>query len=489
MLFNSIEFAIFLPIVFLFYWLVFNKSRRNQNAFLLFASYVFYGWWDWRFLLLLFSVSLFNFFIGIRIDSVEAANKKKWLTIALIVNIGVLGVFKYFDFFIDGFIDLISLFGYEPDHSTLNIVLPLGISFYIFLSISYILDIFKKNLTAEKSIVNVLLTLGFFPIILAGPIQRPSTLLPQIAQKRTFSYDNGTDGMRQILWGLFMKIAVADNLAPYANDIFLNYSDYFGSTLLVGALFYTIQIYADFSGYSHIAIGTARLFGFRLIKNFDHPYLSRDIAEFWKKWHISLTGWFRDYVFLPLTFSISWKIKTERVVFFRTEYFIYFIASLITWFLTGLWHGANYTFILWGLLHGSMLIIYRWQRKPRARMFRRLKIDSHNFLITRTEWLLTFFFVMLTWVIFRSETVNASFAYLQGIFSASILTAPQVVPVKEILIAILFIIVEFIQRGKQHGLQIEKINNRFLRWGVYVSIVLIIILLGGGTQQFIYFQF
>lgn len=461
-----------------------------QSCFLLLAGYFFYGWWDWRFLFLLILVSIINYLIGIRIDINEENRKRKiWLITGLVINISILGVFKYYNFFVDSFIDLISMAGYDLQGSTVNIVLPLGISFYTFLSLSYLLDIYKKNLTANRNVIEVLLSLSFFPIILAGPIQRPSSLLPQIATKREFNYPRAVDGLRQILWGLFVKIVIADNLAPHVEDIFLNYSDYSGSTLLSGAFFYAIQIYADFSGYSNIAIGTASLFGFSLMRNFDYPYFSRDITEFWKKWHISLTSWFRDYLFLPISFAISWKIKKERVIFIRTDLFIYIVASTITWFLTGLWHGANYTFIVWGMIHGFFLIIYQWQRKPRKKLFKILRISNNNIIVVAIETFITLLIVILAWVVFRSSTIQQSAEYLRGIFSSSLLSFPQVFPKTAILTTIIFIMAEFVQRNKKHALQIEKIKYRLLRWGIYFGIVLMILLFGGGNQKFIYFQF
>ena len=439
---------------------------------------------------LLILVSIINYLIGIRIDINEENRKRKiWLITGLVINISILGVFKYYNFFVDSFIDLISMAGYDLQGSTVNIVLPLGISFYTFLSLSYLLDIYKKNLTANRNVIEVLLSLSFFPIILAGPIQRPSSLLPQIATKREFNYPRAVDGLRQILWGLFVKIVIADNLAPHVEDIFLNYSDYSGSTLLSGAFFYAIQIYADFSGYSNIAIGTASLFGFSLMRNFDYPYFSRDITEFWKKWHISLTSWFRDYLFLPISFAISWKIKKERVIFIRTDLFIYIVASTITWFLTGLWHGANYTFIVWGMIHGFFLIIYQWQRKPRKKLFKILRISNNNIIVVAIETFITLLIVILAWVVFRSSTIQQSAEYLRGIFSSSLLSFPQVFPKTAILTTIIFILAEFVQRNKKHALQIEKIKYRLLRWGIYFGIVLMILLFGGGNQKFIYFQF
>jgi alginate O-acetyltransferase complex protein AlgI len=490
MLFNSIQFAFFLTIVFLIYWFVVNKNIKYQNLFLLLASYIFYGSWDWRFLFLLVMISLVNYFIGIYIDKNEADSRKKiWLIAGLVINLGILGVFKYYNFFIDSFIDLASLVGYKLPKSSTRIILPLGISFYIFLSLSYILDIYKKKLAANYNIIEVLLSLSFFPIILAGPIQRPSSLLPQIVEKREFKYDMAADGLRQILWGLFVKIALADNLAPTVDDIFLNYSHYSGSTLLIGSLLYTIQIYADFSGYSNIAIGTAKLLGFRLMQNFDYPYFSRDITEFWKKWHMSLTSWFRDYLFLPISFAVSWKIKHERVFYIKTDLFIYIVASLITWFLTGLWHGANYTFIIWGMIHGGFLILYQWQRKPRKKLLKTLGINNNNIILVLIETFFTLAVVILAWVFFRSESLHKAVEYFKGIFSVSLFSFPQVFPKIAILISMICLLTEFVQRTKQHALQLDNIRYRAIRWGIYFGIVFIILFFGGGDHKFIYFQF
>ena len=489
MLFNSLEFAFFMLIVFCTYWL-FRSSRRIQNLLLLVASYVFYGWWDWRFLILLVSISIVNYLIGINIGAGKCDRRKRvYLIFGLVVNLGVLGFFKYFNFFTDGFIDLISLLGFQVKDVTLNIILPLGISFYTFLSISYILDVYKGKTSAEKDFFNVMLALSFFPIILAGPIQRPSTLLPQIRIPRKFEYSLAIDGLRQILWGLFVKIVVADNLSPFVTDVFDSYSGMQGSTLFVGALFYSVQILADFSGYSHIAIGTASILGFRLMQNFKAPYFVRNIVDFWRRWHISLTTWFRDYLFLPVSFSISWRIKTGKVLLIKTELFIYIIASLLTWFLTGLWHGANYTFLIWGLLHGFLLILYRIQAKPRKRILKKLNIDKDNIWLAISEGLLTFLFIVVTWVIFRSESVNASIEYIKRMFSSSLFANPGDLPVKEIVFALLFLIIEFIQRSKNHPLQFDASVGVLIRWSIYVSLVAIILFFGGSANQFIYFQF
>lgn len=490
MLFNSIEFAVFLTVVFLIYWLVLDRNLQIQNVFLLIAGYFFYGYWDWRFLLLLIALTLVNYTVGLQIHRAQAtATKKIWFTTGLVVDIGALGVFKYFNFFIESLVDLVSVFGYHFSESTASIVLPLGISFYVFLSLSYIIDIYKGNLKANKNIIEVLLTLSFFPIILAGPIQRPRSLLPQISGTRKFNYKTAVDGLRQILWGLFVKIAVADNIAPETDRIFQSNTDYSGSTLLMGALLYTIQIYADFSGYSHIAIGTGRLFGFSLMQNFNYPYFSRDIADFWKRWHISLTTWFRDYLFLPLSFALSSKIRRQRIFLIKTDLFIYILASLVTWLLTGLWHGANYTFVVWGFLNGVLLIIYHWQRKPRKRALKLLNIRNSNKVLIAMEGALTFIIIVFFWIIFRSDSLRHSWEYISGIFTASALSFPDYYPKTALITTGLFLILEYIQRNRQHALQIERINNRPLRWALYAGTVLIILFFGGGAQKFIYFQF
>jgi alginate O-acetyltransferase complex protein AlgI len=490
MLFNSLEFIIFVLVVFILYWLVIDKNLKLQNILLLLASYVFYGWWDWRFLCLLILLSFLNYSIGIRIDSNEIYRKKKiWLIIGLFIDIGILCVFKYFNFFIDSFVDFVSIFGYSLQKSTLRIILPLGISFYIFISLSYIIEIFKKNLKANRNIVEVLLSLSFFPIILAGPIQRPSSLLPQISIKREFNYDLVADGLRQILWGLFAKTVIADNLVIYVNDIFLNYSNYSGSSLLFGAIFYSVQIYADFSGYSNVAIGVAKLFGFTLMRNFAYPYFSRDITEFWKKWHISLTTWFRDYLFLPISFAISWRIKNGKVFFIKTDLFIYIVASTIVWFLTGLWHGANYTFIVWGMINGFYLIIYHIQKRPRNRLLKKLGISKNHSLIVIIETLITLFIVMLAWVIFRADNVNQALMFINKMFSKSLFHFPEVNPAIFIFLTIVFVLSEWLQRNKQHALQIDKIKYRIIRWGIYFGTIVLILYAGGSQQDFIYFQF
>lgn len=347
MLFNSLAFAVFLPIVFVLYWFVFNRNLKWQNAFVVVASYVFYGWWDWRFLLLIAFTSLCSYVSGLYIERYrEKGNEKaaKWVSVSnIVLNIGILGFFKYCNFFITSFVDAFSLVGIHLSETTLQIILPVGISFYTFQAISYSIDVYKKKLEVTKDVVAFFAFVSFFPQLVAGPIERATHLLPQFYGRRVFDEAKATDGMRQILWGLFKKMVVADNCAVVVDTIFANYQQESGSTLLFGAVLFAFQIYGDFSGYSDIAIGCARLFGIELKRNFNYPYFSRDIAEFWRRWHISLTTWFRDYVYIPFGGSRTSKAKVVR------NTFIIFLVS-------GLWHGPNWTFVTWGFYHALLFL-------------------------------------------------------------------------------------------------------------------------------------
>lgn len=482
--------------VFIIYWHIVQRNLKLQNVFLLLVSYLFYGLWDWRFLILLLAISIVNYLIGIRIDINDSKKiRKTWLILALVLNLGTLGFFKYFNFFTESFADMVSLIGYHVSLSTLKIVMPVGISFYIFLSISYILDIYKKTLVAERDIVNVLLSFGFFPIILSGPINRPSGLLPQIKSVRRFDLSMVTDGLRQILWGLFVKTVIADNISLYADDIFFRYSANTGSTLLLGAVFYTIQIYADFSGYSNISIGVGKLLGFNIVQNFAYPYFARDITEFWKRWHMSLTTWFRDYLFLPVSFSVSWRIKGVKVLYIKTDLFIYIVASLITWFLTGLWHGANYTYIVWGLINGFFLIVYQCQRNPRKKILKKYGLNNNNKLIVFSETILTMIIVIIAWIFFRSQSVKDAINYLGIIFSSSVFTLPTITSSRLICLTIsaltiLFFIAEWIGKNESYAFAwFCRKKPAFIRWGLYYLLVMLIFFFAGTGQKFIYFQF
>lgn len=481
MLFNSLEFAFFLPIAFLSYWFIANKSIKIQNVFLLITSYIFYSWWDWHFLFLIILSSFVDYTIGIQLSKTENEQKRKvLLLISILVNLGFLGFFKYFNFFAESFTDAFTLFGSTFETSRLNIILPVGISFYTFQTLSYSIDVYRRKIAPTKNIIAFFAFVSFFPQLVAGPIERASNLLPQFLKKRTFKYDKAVDGMRQILWGLFKKIVIADNCAEYANLIFNNSADYSGSTLILGAIFFAFQIYGDFSGYSDIAIGTARLFGFNLIQNFAFPYFSRDIAEFWRRWHISLSTWFRDYLYIPLGGSRGGTWNKVR------NTFIIFIVS-------GFWHGANWTFIAWGALNAIYFLPLLLLKKNRTNI-KIVAFGKH--LPTFSDFIritITFMLTVLAWIFFRASSISHALSYVSTIFSSSTFSTPSILSVKMCLvigIIILFVIFEWFHRERQHALQINNDQlSIFFRYPLYFCIVLCIAWFGGTTQNFIYFQF
>lgn len=479
MLFNSFEFLIFLPTVFLLYWFVF-KPLKWQNLFIVVVSYIFYGWWDWRFLLLIAFTTAYSFYSGLAIEK-HANHKKrrKWLCASsIIVNLLILGVFKYYNFFKENMELLFHTFGIQLDWVTLDILLPVGISFYTFQALSYTIDVYKKKLEPTHDIVAFFAFISFFPQLVAGPIERATNLLPQFCKSRRFDYIQSVDGLRQILWGLFKKMVVADNCALYVNRVFADYTFCDGSTLLLGALFFTFQIYGDFSGYSDVAIGTARLFGISLMRNFNFPYFSRDIAEFWRKWHISLTTWFRDYIYIPLGGSRKGKWKSIR------NTFIIFLVS-------GLWHGANWTFITWGLFHAVLFLPLLLGGKNRKHLN---TVAQGKYLPSQKElgqMGLTFLFVVIGWIIFRAETVGDALDYICRIVTHWKWTLPDIHRKAALATAIL-LCVEWSQREKQHGLQLSGnglLKFRIVRWSYYIALILLIIHLSGIQADFIYFQF
>jgi len=480
MLFNSIEFAIFLPIVFLLYWFVTKKNIKSQNILLLLASYLFYGWWDWRFLSLIIFSSFLDYIIGLQLHKTEIKKKRKALLfMSLIVNLGFLGVFKYFNFFAQSFADAFTMFGIPFEASRLNIILPVGISFYTFQTLSYSIDVYRKKMEPTNDIISFFAFVSFFPQLVAGPIERASNLLPQFHKKRTFDYSAASDGMRQILWGLFKKIVIADNCAVYVNQIFENYTDYSGSTLFLGALLFAFQIYGDFSGYSDIAIGTARLFGFNLMKNFAFPYFSRDIAEFWRRWHISLSTWFRDYLYIPLGGSSGSSAKKIRNIF------IIFLVS-------GFWHGANWTFIVWGFLNAlyflPLMLLGKNRKNTNTVAEGKLFISFKEII----QIAITFFLTNIAWVFFRAENVTKAFKYLKIVFSKSLLTLPDLSEISLVILALigLLVVVEWVHREREHGLNFTNTQYpKFIRWSIYIGVIVVIAVFGGSQETFIYFQF
>ncbi len=479
MLFNSLDFAIFLPLVFILYWFVFKKTGL-QNLLIFAASYFFYGWWDWRFLSLILFSTIIDFSIGIALRKEEKKKRRLlFLWLSIIVNLGFLGFFKYYNFFLDNFISAFSIFGMELSASSLNIVLPVGISFYTFQTLSYTIDVYKGKLEPCTDFIAFGAFVSFFPQLVAGPIERATNLLPQFYKKRSFNYSLAVDGLRQILWGLFKKVVIADNCAEYANLIFNNADNYSGSTLLLGAFFFTFQIYGDFSGYSDIAIGTSRLFGFNLMRNFSFPYFSRDIAEFWRRWHISLSTWFRDYLYIPLGGS-----KGGTPMKIRNTFIIFLVS--------GFWHGANWTFIAWGALNALYFLPLLLSGKNRQNLG--MVAEGKIFPNPREIFQMssTFLLTVLAWVFFRASSIDKALTYLKEIFSTSLFTVPEEFPMVIISLILLFVVVEWLQREQQHALENLERNHLIkkpLRWGFYIGIILIIFTFGGSQQEFIYFQF
>ena len=503
MLFNSLEYLLFLPIVFVIYWAI-GYARINdtlklrmQNAFVVVASYVFYGLWDWCFLILIAITSFCSYASGLLIHhpphAVHHTPKPKfWLIANIVLNLGILGVFKYYDFFVTEFITTFFPESLQPslvNSFTLKIILPVGISFYTFQALSYSIDVYRGNIKPTKDIIAFFAFISFFPQLVAGPIERATNLLPQFLQNRKFSYDQAVDGMRQILWGLFKKIVVADNCALYVDQVWVTHDTQSGSTLLLAAILFTFQIYGDFSGYSDIAIGTAKLFGIKLMRNFNNPYFSRDVAEFWRRWHISLTTWFRDYVYIPLGGSRvnKWKIVLNIFVIFL---------------LSGFWHGANWTFIAWGVYHALLFLPWRFLGKNRKYTNQvgtytdASGAEQLRFLPTWQECvqiLCTFFFVVLGWIIFRAETIMQAWEILRQMGSHSLWTMSYIGSRSTIIFTVFAIVmmmaVEWIQRNEQHGLALASLHSRTMRYAVYLLLIAMMLWNTGSGTEFIYFQF
>jgi D-alanyl-lipoteichoic acid acyltransferase DltB (MBOAT superfamily) len=478
MLFNSIDFAVFLPIVFLLYWFVFNKDLKLQNILILVASYIFYGWWDWRFLSLIVFSTLVDYFVGRQLAHETKINKRKvllWLSI--IVNLGFLGFFKYYNFFIENFTQAFSFLGYQLSGNSLQIILPVGISFYTFQTLSYSIDVYRRKLEPTKDFISFAAFVSFFPQLVAGPIERATHLLPQFKVIKKFSYSNGVDGLRQILWGLFKKIVIADYCAHFVNIIFENPQDFSGSTLVLGAVFFAFQIYGDFSGYSDIAIGTAKLFGYNLKQNFAFPYFSRDIAEFWRRWHISLSTWFRDYLYIPLGGSRGNKSQQIRNVF------IIFLVS-------GFWHGANWTFIVWGGLNAIYFIPLLLTKNNRNHINIVAENKKRPSLKELLRIILTFIVTTFAWIFFRAESLTEAFNYIIGIFNKSLFTIPEIRPTDLFILLLIFIGIEW--TGRRNLYALETFGTKWkkpLRLVFYYGLIVALFIFGRKEMEFIYFQF
>ncbi len=477
MFFNSLQFAIFLPIVFLLYWFVPNKSKASQNYILILASYFFYACWDWRFLFLLVFSTLMCYALGIRIESSRTQTSRKiWLWLCIVMNLGFLGIFKYYNFFAVSFADLFQAIGFRVSPILLDVILPIGISFYTFHGLSYIIDIYYGRIKSEKNFIDYSLFVSYFPLLVAGPIERATHLLPQLKAKREFDFEKAKEGVYQILWGLVKKVVIADTCAMYANAVFDNYNSMNSLSLLLGAVYFAFQIYGDFSGYSDIALGTSKLFGIDLLKNFNYPYFSRDIAEFWRRWHISLSSWFRDYLYIPLGGSKGSKIFQIRNVF------IIFLVS-------GFWHGASWTYVIWGLVNALYFIPLLLMNKNRNNIDAfRISFDWASVRII-VSILLTFSITCLAWIFFRAKTIQDAISYIRRMVT-DLNFGFQYLRIErysyEILIMVLlFVIVEWNNRYK-----IEPLSGKYSWLKVSLSLLAIIALgVFSDYKNFIYFQF
>jgi len=487
LLFNSIEFPIFFLVVFFLYWKLFGSSYQKQNILLLGSSYFFYGWWDWRFLFLIIISSFVDFFVGKKLEICSIQwQRKGLLLISLIVNLGLLAYFKYFNFFIDSFSDLLNQLGLQANRSSLNIILPVGISFYTFQTLSYTIDIYRKEIKSASNFIAFFTFVAFFPQLVAGPIERAKRLLPQFQKARKFDYQVASNGSKLILIGFFKKMVVADNAARLVDMVYNDPSSYTGFPMLVATILFAFQIYCDFSGYSDIAVGTAKLMGFELINNFNKPYFATSITDFWRRWHISLSTWFRDYVYIPLGGNRTGRLKT-------------FINILTTFIISGLWHGANWTFVVWGAIHGIMLIINRLINDLKNR-FKIIPFELPRLLRVIT----TFIFVCFAWVFFRANSLNDAVFILNNMFIDTehyfdflILSTKfrgMGISIEDLFTVIIFIIIivliDYFESSNNKFIK-ELKNLKLMKWGFYYFILFSTIIWGiqNSADNFIYFQF
>jgi alginate O-acetyltransferase complex protein AlgI len=474
MLFNSFEFFLFLPVVFLLYWFVVNKSLKWQNALVLAASYFFYGWWSWAFMALLMASTLLDYLYGFGVAATDRKKAKLFLWLSIVNNLGILGVFKYYNFFALEFQHGLELLGLHTNPYLLKVALPIGISFYTFHGMSYVFDIYRGQQKPVRNFVDYAVFVSFFPLLVAGPIERANHLLPQVQKARTFRYQQALEGCRLILWGLFKKVVIADSIAQVIDPIFTNYTDHSGLTLLLAAIGFSIQIYGDFSGYSDIALGTAKLFGFELLSNFRFPYFSRDVAEFWRRWHISLSSWFKDYLYIPLGGSRVGKYKAVR------NTFIIFLVS-------GFWHGASWNFIVWGFIHACgflPLLLLKRNRKHLSEVVAQDQLLPN--LKELFQMLGTFAFVTFAWIFFRANTLTDATQFLHQLLT----NLPQIKAIegKSILFwGALLLSLDWYLRHNERKLRVP--TNRILRTGIYFVLALVVLLKLGSHQSFIYFQF
>lgn len=473
MLFNSIDYALFLPTVFLLYWFVFKRSLKAQNLFLLLASYFFYACWDWKFLLLILFSTGINYTFG-KLVSKESSSKKIFLWIGILINLAVLGFFKYYNFFIENFVAVFRLFGTELNTTPLKIILPIGISFYTFQGIGYLADVYKKEIKASENGLSFSLFITFFPQLVAGPIERASNLLTQINKKRIFNYSQAITGVKLIALGLFEKMVIADNCAVIVNSVYADYSSESGSTLFFTAILFSFQIYGDFCGYSHMAIGSANLLGFNLTKNFNYPYLAKNIADFWRRWHISFSYWLRDYIYFPLGGSKKGEYKKIRNL-------------TIVFLFSGIWHGADWTFVIYGAIHAGLYIIFIYYRKWTKNIVL-FSSKTANLLYDVVAIIATFIILTVARVFFRAENYSESMGYLRQMFSVSLFEKPNM---SRVFIVVLFgfLFLEWIQKDKEHLLDISGIKSKPIRYVIYLGVAFMIFFYSVSNQTFIYFQF
>jgi len=479
MLFNSFGFLNFLPIVFLLYWFVFNKALRWQNLFLLVASYFFYGWWSWKFLILLALSTLLDYGYGFGVASVKKWTSKTFLWLSIINNLGILGVFKYYDFFVVQFQHGFDRIGIHFHPTLLQIALPVGISFYTFHGMSYVFDIYKGVRKPVSNFIEYAVFVSFFPLLVAGPIERANHLLPQVQTKRVFNYTQAVEGCRLMLWGMFKKVVIADSLASIVDEIFNNYQSHNAYTLILGAIGFSFQIYGDFSGYSDIALGTAKLFGFELLSNFKFPYFSRDVAEFWRRWHISLSAWFRDYLYIPLGGS-----KNGKLIAIRNTFVIFLVS--------GFWHGANWNFIVWGGIHACgflpLLVLNKNRTYATGIVAEDRKLPNLKEVL---QIILTFSFVTFAWIFFRMQTLEGAINYIKLIITNTIiqpqqyLTKPQGLSIFYYIIPL--VIIDWYLRKDERKLKCPFSNPLF--YSLIILIVLYCLFSKDESSSFIYFQF
>lgn len=479
MLFNSLAFLLFFPLVFAIYWLLNKKYHQAQNILILVASYFFYGWWSWKLTFLLLASTLLDYIFGGLIIKSKDQRAKFFLIASILLNLGFLGYFKYFNFFATELNVLLQKIGLSASLPTLEIILPIGISFYTFHGMSYVIDCYRRQLTAQPKFVDYAVFVSFFPLLVAGPIERAQHLLPQVSSRRTFNYTQWVEGSRLILWGLFKKVVIADSLAQIANPIFADYANMSPMMLLVGSLAFTFQIYGDFSGYSDIALGSAKLLGFELLSNFKFPYFSRSIAEFWRRWHISLSSWFKDYLYIPLGGS-------------RKGLHIAIRNTIIIFLVSGFWHGASWNFIVWGALHGLFFIPLMLGKNKNQ--FNSTVVANDTRFPTIKEFFQmcwTFFLVALAWNFFRMPNIHDAFLYSRNLFSGLIkfnlnISHPEILNLTLIWIPVL-IGIDWLNRHDERNFKVPQ--KMIFRWGLYLAMTFLIFMSSNKDQTFLYFQF